>query len=150
MMVLKKPEKWINTLREDGYAITDVIRTVIDVFLQSTHPLTAEEVVTRSLELRPETGRASVYRTIDKLEQSSLIQRVHDHHGDRCSSYIPILDGYDTLFSCHHCNRVLFLNSGGAFAGIKTQLAHDNQVKIDQGMIQLCGICPDCQNHHRH
>ena len=92
------PEDWLAALVESGFRVTTVQETLIDIFARSEYPLSAEQAWDVARQTRPQTGRATVYRMVEKLESLGLIRRVHGYQG--CSHFVPILPELMMLFIC--------------------------------------------------
>jgi hypothetical protein len=83
------PEDWLTTLRENGCKVTEAQAMLVRIFAHSEYPLSAEQAWEAARQSRPETGRATVYRIVEKLEGLGLLRRVHGYKG--CSHFMPVL-----------------------------------------------------------
>ena len=72
---------WLAALAESGFRVTAVQETLIDIFAHSEYPLSAEQAWDAARQSRPQTGRATVYRMVEKLENLGLVRRVHGYQG---------------------------------------------------------------------
>ena len=70
-------ETWLNTLHENGYRLTEARKAVVEIVAESLRALTPLEVFDLAHAAYPALGLVSVYRTLEKLEELHLIQRVH-------------------------------------------------------------------------
>ncbi len=53
-------------------------------------------------------GLVTVYRTVEKLEELGLVQRVHQPSG--CQSFIAAAVGHQHLLICQSCGKVVFFD----------------------------------------
>jgi Fe2+ or Zn2+ uptake regulation protein len=136
------PDEWLETLRANGCRVTEVQEMLVGLFAHAESPLSAEQVWERARQLRPETGRATVYRTIEKLESLGLLRRVHGYQG--CSHFLPTLPQGMMLFICLLCGRADYLDCQPLH-----QLVHQTEQAsghhITDSRLQLFGTCATCQ-----
>jgi Fur family transcriptional regulator, ferric uptake regulator len=135
------PEDWLTALRESGFRVTTVQETLIDIFAHSEYALSAGQVWDIACQSRPETGRATVYRTMDKLESLGLLRRVHGYKG--CSRFIPILPEPVMLFICLDCGKADYLDRQPLNALVDTAEQSSGH-RIRESHIQLFGTCAGC------
>ena len=99
-------DTWLNQLQENGYRLTEARRAVVEIVQKSTRALTPVEVFDMARKKYSALGLVSVYRTLEKLEQLHLIQRVHQPQG--CQAFISASDGHEHLLLCQNCGQVTF------------------------------------------
>lgn len=135
------PEDWLTALDESGFRVTTVQETLIDIFAHSEYPLSAEQAWDVARQSRPKTGRATVYRMVEKLENLGLIRRVHGYQG--CSHFVPTLPELMMLFICLACGRAEYLDSQ-PLDDLIQQSEHSSGRHITDSRLQLFGACSDC------
>ena len=69
----KRTANWLDCLRSSGYRLTEPRQAVIDILANSQRALNATEIFDLARENYPSLGLVSVYRTLEKLEELSLI-----------------------------------------------------------------------------
>ncbi len=138
------PEDWLTAVDESGFRATTVQETLIDIFARVEYPLSAEQAWDVARLARPKTGRATVYRTVEKLENLGLIRRVHGYQG--CSYFVPTLPELMMLFICLDCGRAEYLDSQPLDELIK-QSEDSSGHHITDSRLQLFGACADCQQN---
>ena len=136
------PDEGLIVLRENGCRVTDVQAMLVRILAHAESPLSAEQVWEAARQIRPETGRATVYRTVEKLEGLKLLRRIHGYQG--CSHFMPTLPEPMMLFICLVCGRVDYLDSQPL-----DQLIHQSEQAsghhITDSRLQLFGTCATCQ-----
>jgi len=136
------PDEWLIALRENGCRVTDVQAMLVRILAHAESPLSAEQVWEAARQLRPETGRATVYRTVEKLEGLKLLRRIHGYQG--CSHFMPTLPEPMMLFICLVCGRADYLDSQPL-----DDLIHQSEQAsghhITDSRLQLFGTCATCQ-----
>ena len=97
------PEDWLAALDEGGFRVTTVQETLIDIFAHSEYPLSAEQAWDAARQSRPKTGRATVYRMVEKLESQPLGDLIQ--HSEHASGH-HITDSRLQLFgACADCQQ---------------------------------------------
>ena len=137
-----KSEDWLAELDESGIRVTAIQEMLIDIFAHSEYPLNTEQAWDIARQSRPKTGRATVYRMVEKLENLGLIRRVHGYQG--CSHFVPTLPGLMMLFICLDCGRADYLESQPLDHLIQ-QSEDTSGHHITDSRLQLYGICATCQ-----
>ena len=72
---------WLAQLNENGYRLTGARRAVAETMANSDRALTPIEVYDMARKAYPALGFVTVYRTLEALEETGLIQRVHQPAG---------------------------------------------------------------------
>jgi Fur family transcriptional regulator, ferric uptake regulator len=136
-------QAWMAALREHGYRLTDARKAVVDVVANSQCVLRPAEVFDFARRNYPRLGLVTVYRTIEKLEELGLIQRVHREQD--CQAFVATSNGHQHLLLCTQCGKYVYfdgLDLGDLFAGVEQETGFVTQ---DHWM-QIFGICPQCQH----
>lgn len=81
-------DEWLSRLRASGYRLTGARRALVEIMVTSDYPLSAQPLFALTQVAYPDLGMATVYRTLEKLEELGLAQRVHDRHG--CHTYVAV------------------------------------------------------------
>ncbi len=135
-------DSWLNQLQQGGYRLTEARRAVVDVVSACDHALTPVEVYDAARQVYPALGLVSVYRTLEKLDELGLVQRVHQEGG--CNAYLPHADGHQHLIICEQCGRALYF-SGDDLSGLFQKVGEQHHFSITGHWLQLSGLCAECQ-----
>jgi Fur family ferric uptake transcriptional regulator len=135
-------KKWLDTLQDKGYRLTESRRVVIEVLAGSNRALDAAEVFGLARRRYSSLGLVTVYRTLAKLEELDLIQQVHQPDG--CEAYIASLPGHQHLLICRGCGRTEYFR-GDKLDGLMTRVERESGFLIQDHWLQLFGLCADCQ-----
>ena len=133
---------WLVLLQENGYRLTDARRAVIETIQASTRALTPVEVFDMARTKYAALGLVSVYRTLEKLEELHLIQRVHQPQG--CQAFIAAGQGHQHLLLCQNCGKVTFFEGDDLDALIQN-ISKRTGYQIHEHWLQLFGLCESCQ-----
>jgi Fe2+ or Zn2+ uptake regulation protein len=85
-----------------------------------------------------------VYRTLEKLEELKLIQRVH--LPQKCQAYIAAFDGHQHLIICQECGLVEFFQ-GDNLESLVSRVEMESGYEVKEHWLQLFGLCADCQSN---
>ena len=135
-------QQWLATLHGNGYRLTGARAAVVETVAGTGRALTPHDVHEAARARYPALGLVTVYRTLEKLEQLGLIQRVHGQSG--CQAFISTGTGHQHLLLCQNCGRVTFFE-GDDLSPLMTHIAGKTGYKIQEHWLQLIGLCSDCQ-----
>lgn len=136
--------RWIDKLQENGYRLTGPRRAVVETIANSRCTLSPMEVYQQARKLHKKLGLVTVYRTMEKLEQMQLIQRVH--RPSDCQAFIASPPGHKHLLICENCGRVDYFNGDpAAMEQFVARVGSRSGYRIQNHWLQLFGRCADCQ-----
>jgi len=135
-------DTWLIQLQENGYRLTEARRVVVDVIQRSRQALTPVQVFDRARRKYRELGLVSVYRTLEKLEELGLVQRVHQPQG--CQAFITAGAGHQHLLLCRKCGEVT-LFEGDDLGVLIRSVERNTGYKIKEHWLQLFGLCKNCK-----
>jgi Fur family transcriptional regulator, ferric uptake regulator len=133
---------WLAQLQENGYRLTEARRAVVEVIQKSKHALTPVEVFDTARKKYAALGLVTVYRTLEKLEELSLIQRVHQPEG--CQAFIAMGHGHEHLLLCHNCGKVTFFQ-GDDLDALIAAISKKTGYQIQDHWLQFFGLCQACK-----
>lgn len=143
---MEQLQHWIEILEENGCRITSPRRVIIEILLNSPRALEPTEIYDLGREINPGIGLVTVYRTLEKLEELGLIQRIH--HEDGCHMVMPAVEGHQHYLVCTACGKTTVFRGddlGALFSRVETNTGY----QVNDHWLQLFGTCPDCKNDHK-
>jgi Fe2+ or Zn2+ uptake regulation protein len=138
----ERKESWLDCLKASGYRLTRPRKVVVETLADSPQALNAAEIYNLAREAYPSLGLVSVYRTLEKLEELELIQRVH--HPDGCQAFIAGFTGHQHLLICQNCGHTEFFE-GDDLDPLIARVTQESGYQIKEHWLQLFGFCADCQ-----
>ena len=135
-------DQWLEVLQNSGCRLTGPRYIVAEILAQSARALTPQEVYEQARQQYPTLGLVSVYRTIEKLEELGLIQRVHQP--DKCQAYIAAFSGHEHLLVCSTCGLVEFFQ-GDDLATLVRRVELESGYRVEEHWLPLFGQCRQCQ-----
>jgi len=134
--------EWMQTLRENGYRLTDAREAVVEVVAGSDRVLKPFEVFEIARVNYSKLGLVSVYRTLEKLEELGMIQRVHQPEG--CQAFVATKEGHHHLLLCRVCGRYEYFE-GENLELFFQEIGVEKQYQIEEHWMQVFGVCSRCQ-----
>ena len=136
-------KSWLNQLQSTGCRLTGARRVVVQVMESSQKALTPVEVYDAARKPDPHIGLVTVYRTLEKLEDLGLIQRVHQTKD--CQAFIRAGDGHQHLIVCTHCGKAV-LFEGDQLDPLFNSVAKATGFQIESHWLQVFGLCKTCRS----
>jgi Fur family ferric uptake transcriptional regulator len=141
-----------NCLQQQGYRLTLARSAVLKVLGNTAQHLSAEEVYRRVSKVYTNIGLATVYRTLELLNQLGIILKFD--FGERCARYELITDAqgenHHHHLVCTQCRRIIdydhFIDQEKELMR-KTQasLSKKYNFKIKKHTVHFYGLCSKCQ-----
>jgi Fur family ferric uptake transcriptional regulator len=133
---------WLARLQGSGYRLTSSRRAVVKALADAERSLTASDVFEIGRTGHKRLGLVSVYRTLERLEELGLVQRVH--RPDGCHAYVSALDDHQHLLLCETCGRVEVFR-GDNLKDFSKRLEGESGFSIHSHWLQFFGLCKTCQ-----
>ncbi len=137
-------ENWLKILQQSGYRLTSSRRAVVQVVAGSERALSPLEVFDLARAQQSGLGLVTVYRTLEKLEELGLIQRVHQPEG--CQAFIAAFNGHQHLILCSNCGKVQFFD-GDNLDPLIEKIGAQTGYQVQDHWLQMFGLCANCQQH---
>lgn len=144
MIFIMDTKPWLTCLQQNGYRLTDARKAVVEIVAQTENALNPLEVYEQARRRARGLGLVTVYRTLEKLEETGLIQRVHQPGG--CNAYLPSAHGHQHLIICQQCGHAEYFE-GDNMDTLFEQVATRHGFKIREHWLQLFGTCRTCQEN---
>jgi len=133
---------WFDTLEKDSCRLTGARRAVVETIAHAHTSLTPLEVYDLARQIYRHLGLVTVYRTLEKLEELRLIQRVHQPGG--CNAYISNANGHQHLLICESCGTSVYFE-GDDLVALFDKVACQTGFEIKEHWLQLSGLCSKCK-----
>lgn len=141
----EQARQWLECLQNNGYRLTAPLRAVVEIVAASQRILTPLDVYNLGRARYPRLGVVTVYRTMEKLEEAGLLQRVHQHSG--CQGFIAARPGHQHMLICTQCGLVEYFDGQhDTIDALMADLAEKSGYSIQEHWLQLFGLCAGCKN----
>ncbi|SDY88145.1 Fur family transcriptional regulator [Tindallia californiensis] len=133
-------------LKEKGYKLTPQRRAVLNMIMDNPGKhLTTEEIYDLVKVQCPDIGLATVYRTLQILNEMDLILKINLDDG--CSRYeynIHQDDHEHHHLICTDCGRIVEVNED-LLDSIERQIEKDYDFSITDHKVKFFGLCSKCR-----
>ena len=133
-------------LKEKGYKLTPQRRAVLNIIMENPGKhLTTEEIYDLVKVQCPDIGLATVYRTLQILNEMDLILKINLDDG--CSRYeynIHQDDHEHHHLICSGCGKILEVNDD-LLDSIERQIEKDFDFVITDHKVKFFGLCSNCR-----
>lgn len=130
-------------LNKEGLRLTHPRQVVMEILQATSAPLTPLAIHQNSLAAGEDIGLVSVYRTLDLLIGLGLVRKVHGPEG--CQGYVCASPGHHHHLVCTQCGKAVEFSGAGDLNSLLKRIHQQTGYKIDGHLLQLQGLCPDCQ-----
>lgn len=133
-------------LKEKGYKLTPQRRAVLDIIISNEGKhLTTEEIYGLVKEDCPEIGLATVYRTLQLLEEMNLIFKLTlDDGKNRYELVHEEEDHHHHHLICSKCGRLIEVE-GDLLEMLEKEIERKYDFKITNHILKFFGICSKCE-----
>ena len=131
-------------LRDQGLPVTQQRESVAEVVFSSSDHLSVDDIEQRLRDRDERIGKATIYRTLDLLVRSKLVEE-HDF-GEGFKRYEHRLSRqpvHEHLI-CQECGRVVEFRSEEIHA-IEERVAEEHGFRPLRHQLEIYGICDQCQ-----
>jgi len=141
--MLVEEGNWFDILQKSGCRLTAPRRAVVEALLGSARALTPVEVFDAARKYCPGLGLVSVYRTLEKLEELGLVQRVHQTKS--CQAFISAGEGHQHVLVCTQCGKAV-LFEGDQLDPLFNSVSKTTGFQIESHWLQVFGLCKTCRS----
>ena len=137
---------WEELLAKSGCRITAPRRAVIQVLETATTPLQPQEILDSARSIHENLGLVTVYRTLNLLTEHNLVRRVHREGEDGCHGFFRASPGHHHAVICERCGAAVEFAGDDDLDRLVARVQAGTGYRIDDHLLQLYGICPNCQH----
>jgi Fur family transcriptional regulator, ferric uptake regulator len=124
-----------------GYRLTEPRRALAGLIADQAGHFTAADLVIAARGRRLGVGRATVFRTLDILEEIGGVERLDLPSGEH--AYVGCEPAHHHHVVCSHCGRATEIDDSG-LRRIVREVARQTGYRIDDHRLELFGLCPAC------
>jgi Fur family ferric uptake transcriptional regulator len=130
----------VERLRAAGYKITPPRLAVLEVIQREGEHLNPIEILRQAQAIHPQTGRATVYRTLELLTELGIVRPIYV--GEHGPTYIRAEGGHHHLV-CSRCGRVVDFDQC-MVDGMERELESRFGFRITSHLLEFYGVCTRC------
>ena len=140
--VNQRLETWKTVLQQHGFRVTQPRLQVMEILARTDIPLTPQGIFQRTLDLDAPPGIASVYRTVEMLDELGLIQTIHQPDG--CHAIYPVAEGLKHLLICTDCGQMRVVECNEGISDYIHKIEEQTSYQVEDHWLQLFGVCQEC------
>lgn len=133
-------------LKDKGYKLTTQRRIIIDVILENQgYHLSPEQIYDKVKDKYPEIGLATVYRTLQLLEELDIVYKLNFNDG--CNRYEVNSNSSDHRHHhliCLRCGNVLEVELD-LLENLEEEIENEGKFKIVDHNVKFFGYCENCR-----
>lgn len=143
-MEKKAFEEFYAFLKSKGFKLTNGRKIILEKIFATHEHINAEDLFLLLRKRKENISRATVYRTLDLLVKSGLVQKIS--FGEKYAVYEHVLghSHHDHLI-CIRCGTIKEFSDSSMIEKYKT-IADANSFKPLAFRLQIFGYCSKCQN----
>jgi Fur family transcriptional regulator, ferric uptake regulator len=135
------PTPIVTALDRAGYRLTEPRRALAALIADQDGHFTAVELVVAARSRRLGVGRATVFRTLEVLEELGVIERLDLPSGEH--AYVGCEPAHHHHVVCSRCGRTNEIADAGLRSVVR-EVARQTGYRIDEHRLELFGLCPAC------
>jgi len=136
------PTSIVTALDRAGYRLTEPRRSLATLIAEQEGHFTAAHLVEAAREQRLDVGRATVFRTLEVLEDLGAVERLDLPSGEH--AYVGCEPAHHHHVVCSRCGRTDGIEDAGLRA-VVADIARRTGYRVDEHRLELFGLCPSCQ-----
>ena len=138
---------WESRLADAGCRITAQRQAVMGTLMGTAAPLSPQEILEKARADHRGLGLVTVYRTLHLLTDLNLVRRIH--RSDGCHGYLPASPGHRHALICQNCARSVEFPGEDDIQSLIERVEARTGYQVADHLLQLVGLCPDCQDRKR-
>lgn len=135
------PTSYVSALDRAGYRLTEPRRSLAALIADQNGHFTAAELVAEARTRRLDVGRATVFRTLEVLEEIGAIERLDLPTGEH--AYVGCEPLHHHHVICSRCGRTDEIDDAGLRTVVR-EVARQTGFRVDEHRLELFGLCPAC------
>jgi Fur family ferric uptake transcriptional regulator len=135
------PTPIVTALDRAGYRLTEPRRALAALIADQDGHFTAAELVVAARGRRLDVGRATVFRTLEVLEELGAVERLDLPSGEH--AYVGCEPAHHHHIVCSRCGRATEIDDAG-LRTIVREVARQTGYRVEDHRLELFGLCPAC------
>jgi Fur family ferric uptake transcriptional regulator len=135
------PTPVITALDRAGYRLTEPRRSLAALIADQDGHFTAATLIKSARARRLDVGRATVYRTLEVLEDLGAVERLDLPSGEH--AYVGCEPAHHHHVVCSGCGRTDPIEDAGLRA-VVADIARRTGYRVDEHRLELFGLCAAC------
>lgn len=134
---------WQERIRAKGLRISEPRRQIMALLAETTVPLSPAAIHASIQKQGGSLSLASVYRTLDLLEDLGLLCQVYLADGNL--GFMVHESGHHHHILCRCCNRSVDFPGSDDLLALAARVEEQTGYTISDHILQFYGLCPQCR-----
>jgi Fur family ferric uptake transcriptional regulator len=134
-------EPIVTALDRAGYRLTEPRRQLAALIAGRAGHFTAGDLLDEARASRLHVGRATVFRTLEVLEELGAVERLDLPTGEH--AYVMCQRAHHHHIVCSRCGRTTEIDDAGLRV-VVGEIARRTGYRVDEHRLELFGVCPAC------
>ena len=131
----------IAVLERAGYRLTEPRRRLAALIDSRDGHFTAGDLIAEARDRRLRIGRATVFRTLEVLEELGSVEHLDLPSGDH--AYVACRRSHHHHIVCSSCGQADEIDDAGLRV-VVGEIARRTGYRVDEHRLELFGLCPSC------
>lgn len=131
----------VTALDRAGYRLTEPRRSLASLIASRTGHFTAGELILEARSRRIGVGRATVFRTLEVLEELGVVERLDLPSGEH--AYVACQKAHHHHVICSRCGCTSEIDDAGLRVVVR-EVARRTGFRVDEHRLEFFGLCPAC------
>ena len=131
----------VTALDRAGYRLTEPRRRLAALIAGHDGHFTTGDLVQEARAEHVRVGRATVFRTLEVLEELGAVERIDLPSGEH--AYVVCRRSHHHHIVCSHCGRSQEIDDAGLRV-VVGEIARRTGYRVDEHRLELFGMCPAC------
>ncbi len=143
MIYTMKSLSIIDDLKQKGFRITKIRKSILDIFQNNKHPLSASEIGKLLLKKDISANKTTIYRELDFLSEAKLVKDID--FGDGKKRYEALTNKHHHHAVCVNCGAVEDIELNLDISKDEKNIKDTKGFKVLDHSIEIFGLCKKCQ-----
>ncbi|KJR41012.1 Ferric-uptake regulator [Candidatus Magnetoovum chiemensis] len=135
-------EHIINKIKSAGHRLTKARQSIIALFINIKHPLSAGDIITALADIKLRVNITTVYRELDFLENQGIIKELK--LCDSSKKYELWSDTHHHHIVCVKCSKIQCIKLNECMKSQEQIAANQSNYLIINHTLNFYGLCPGC------
>lgn len=133
----------VNKLKTKGYRLTVARKAIINIFESNNKPISAEQVNDILIEDSIYINKSTLYREIDFLVIQNLLKPIQLQEKTKRYELVHLHHHHHLI--CQKCNKIEDFEIKNCIDDVLTKVTSDHNFLISDHILDIYGICSQCQ-----
>jgi len=141
--MINNPDEIISKLKSAGYRITPVREQIVEIFINSSSPISAGDLIESFKILKIPVNKTTIYRELDFLLEKNIIKEIEFGEGKK--RYELETGHHHHHLVCLNCRKVEDVDLEVDLHDEEKKIEKETGFKVKSHSLEFFGLCKNCQ-----